>query len=199
MAGREENTTRVDDTETPEAAAGLDTQPKYIDSADAAGGPAGSGAAEKDVCGAGEGAAGGCTERQDASSAQRGPDGGPGTKPSRLFEVSGPAAGRGHGPFTVEQLVAARQEAVFSYDTTRYPFEGHMRRLCGLGADDVELNMLHMLAQSFPERPPLSMAMMHGFKVAGWKLPKKWNKALGYKRDRLKRFLDSRAFKDFQE
>jgi hypothetical protein len=44
------------------------------------------------------------------------------------------------------------------------------------GDERVELSKLHKMALS-DERAPLSLALIHGFKVAGYKCPAKWNKA----------------------
>jgi hypothetical protein len=44
------------------------------------------------------------------------------------------------------------------------------------GDERVELSQLHKMALS-DERAPLSLALIHGFKVAGYKCPAKWNKA----------------------
>jgi len=103
--------------------------------------------------------------------------------------------------FADEELEEARRERIFGYDTERFPFHEHFRRMFQLeeaGADIVELSQLHKMSLR-EDRAPLSLALIHGFKVAGRKIPTRWNKALGRKKDRLKKFLASRAFKDFHE
>lgn len=43
----------------------------------------------------------------------------------------------------------------------------------------------------------MSLALIHGFKVAGHKCPAKWNKALSRKKDRLRKFVATKAYHDF--
>jgi hypothetical protein len=116
--------------------------------------------------------------------------------------------------FTDDQLQEARREHLFSYDTQCFPFHVHFRRMFQLeeaGTDgrtegrreegtgaDVELSQIHKMSLR-EDRAPLSLALMHGFKVAGRKIPTKWNKALGRKKDRLKKFMASKAFREFHE
>eukprot|EP00290_Baffinella_frigidus_P055426 CAMPEP_0180346716 /NCGR_PEP_ID=MMETSP0989-20121125/4023_1 /TAXON_ID=697907 /ORGANISM="non described non described, Strain CCMP2293" /LENGTH=306 /DNA_ID=CAMNT_0022335869 /DNA_START=119 /DNA_END=1036 /DNA_ORIENTATION=+ len=94
-------------------------------------------------------------------------------------------------------LAEARKEQVFSYDTKRFPFREMFRRMFQLQDDAVTLDKVH--AMELPDRAPLSLAFIHAFKVAGRKTPKNWNKALSRKKDRLKKFIASRAFKDFND
>ena len=101
--------------------------------------------------------------------------------------------------FTDEQLQEARREHLFSYDTQCFPFHMHFRRMFQLeeaGTDG--LSEIHKMSLR-EDRAPLSLALMHGFKVAGRKIPTKWNKALGRKKDRLKKFMASKAFREFHE
>jgi hypothetical protein len=127
------------------------------------------------------------------------------------------------GPEAVAMLAAARKEAVFSYDTHRFPFRELFRRytraltrvhaprarrnlryrcnharpnsgpICRMFqlADGVSLDKVHNM--ELPDRAPLSLAFIHAFKVAGRKTPKTWNKALSRKKDRLKKFIASKA------
>ena len=67
-------------------------------------------------------------------------------------------------------LAEARQEQVFSYDTTRFPFREMFRRMFQLQDDAVPLDKVH--AMELPDRAPLSLAFIHAFKGAGRKTPK---------------------------
>ena len=101
--------------------------------------------------------------------------------------------------FSDEQLAVAREEVVFCYDTNHFPFEELFRRMFQLeGVQQIELSQLHTMEMS-EERAPLSLALMHGFKVAGRKCPAKWNKALARKKDRLRKFVTSKAYRDFHD
>ena len=93
-------------------------------------------------------------------------------------------------------LEKARREAIFEYDTARYPFRELFVAMFEL-APGFPLCDIHKM--DLPSRAPLSLALLHGFTVAGVKVPKLWNKARLHKKDRLKKFVASRAFKDFQE
>jgi hypothetical protein len=89
----------------------------------------------------------------------------------------------------------ARVELVSSYNTSEFPFQELFRQMFQI-QDDTELCNLHKM--TLPERAPLSLALMHGFTVAGHKCPKSWNKARLRKKERLKKFIASRAFQNFQ-
>ena len=89
----------------------------------------------------------------------------------------------------------ARVELVSSYDTSDFPFQEMFRQMFQI-QDETELCNLHKM--TLPEKAPLSLALMHGFTVAGHKCPKSWNKARLRKKDRLKKFIASRAFQNFQ-
>ena len=65
-----------------------------------------------------------------------------------------------------------------------------------LDTGDVDLANLHHMRMR-EDRAPLSLALIHGFKVAGHKCPAKWNKALARKKDRLRKFVASKAYRDF--
>ena len=72
----------------------------------------------------------------------------------------------------------------------------HFRRMFQLDTGDVDLANLHHMRMR-EDRAPLSLALIHGFKVAGHKCPAKWNKALARKKDRLRKFVASKAYRDF--
>mmetsp|Transcript_88034 Transcript_88034/g.234072 ORF Transcript_88034/g.234072 Transcript_88034/m.234072 type:complete len:165 (+) Transcript_88034:130-624(+) len=88
-----------------------------------------------------------------------------------------------------------RKELIVSYDTTKFPFRELFHQMFQLG-EGIELCSLHNM--ELPERAPISLALMHGFTVAGYKCPKSWNKARSRKKERLKKFVASRAFQNFQ-
>ena len=100
--------------------------------------------------------------------------------------------------FSDAQLAVAREELVFGYDTQRFPFDELFRRMFQLEDGNLQLSQLHTM-ELCEERAPLSLALLHGFKVAGRKCPAKWNKALARKKDRLRKFVASKAYRDFHE
>ena len=76
--------------------------------------------------------------------------------------------------FSQDQLRQQRTEHIFRYDTARFPFQEHFKSMFQL-SQDVPLSQLHKMEMA-EERAPLSLALIHGFKVAGRKCPSKWNK-----------------------
>jgi hypothetical protein len=93
-----------------------------------------------------------------------------------------------------EILDNARVERISTYNKTDFPFQEHFTSMFQL--QDVELSNIHKMP--LPERAPLSLALMHAFTVAGHKCPKSWNKARLRKKERLKKFVSSRSFQNFQ-
>lgn len=100
--------------------------------------------------------------------------------------------------FSEDQLSTARTELIFDYDTQRFPFHEQFRRMFQLEDAELQLDALHEMPLK-EDRAPLSLALIHGFRVAGRKCPAKWNKALARKKDRLKKFVATKAFKDFHD
>ena len=100
--------------------------------------------------------------------------------------------------FSDDQLATARTELIFGYDAQRFPFHEQFRRMFQLEDAELRLDELHQMPMN-EDRAPLSLALIHGFRVAGHKCPAKWNKALARKKDRLKKFVSSKAFKDFHD
>ena len=97
--------------------------------------------------------------------------------------------------FAFDKLDEVRTELVASYDTAEFPFRNLFLDMFQI-VDGTELSHIHKM--TLPERAPLSLALMHGFTVAGYKCPKSWNKARMRKKERLKKFIASRAFQNFQ-
>lgn len=80
--------------------------------------------------------------------------------------------------FTAEMLAECRREATVCYEKSMYPFDRHFKEMF----EPVEVEDLSRLhTATLPEKPvPKPLALIHAFRVAGYKIPKPWSKKMMY-------------------
>ena len=91
--------------------------------------------------------------------------------------IAARARDAGPVPELPASLAKHREEAVFTYDTARYPLGEAIARLLEVEGVAAALSQMHTLPE-LPVQVPNCPKVMHAFKFAGRKMPKPWTKAL---------------------